>query len=64
MAAIFLLHGLGGRPITNFDGCVYRDEAGFDAEHHSHLPWADHRTVFGNPRLRMHVHNVVRAAAM
>lgn len=36
---------------TAFDGCVYTDEATLDPKHHTHLPWADHRTVFANPRL-------------
>lgn len=36
---------------TCFDGCVYRDEATLDERHHTHLAWADHRTVFANPRL-------------
>lgn len=36
---------------SDFDGCVYRDEATLDAENHTHLTWADHRAVFFNPRL-------------
>jgi pimeloyl-ACP methyl ester carboxylesterase len=42
-------------PGTSFDGCVYRDEATLHPQHHTHLPWADHRTVFANPRLWWHV---------
>lgn len=38
-------------PFTEFDGCVYRKEATFDKKSHIHLPWADHRSVFFNPRL-------------
>ena len=37
---------------TTFDGCVYRDEACFgNEEKTTHLNWADHRTIFANPRL-------------
>lgn len=35
---------------SNFDGCVYRKEATLTEEHHTHLAWADHRTIFANPR--------------
>ena len=38
-------------PFTDFDGCVYRDEACIHADHHTHLAFADHRSVFLNPRL-------------
>ncbi len=38
-------------PFCDFDGCVYRDEATLNEKHHTHLAWADHRTVFANPRL-------------
>lgn len=38
-------------PFTMFDGCVYKDETMLDERNHTHLPWADHRTVFANPRL-------------
>jgi len=37
--------------IGTFDGCVFVDEARFDEWPHTHLTWADHRTVFANPRL-------------
>lgn len=37
--------------MTNFDGCVYKDEARFSDQHHAHLNWTDHRTVFMDPRL-------------
>ena len=47
-------------PGTDFDGCVWRSEATMDPEHHTHLAWADHRTVFANPRLWC---NVGRALA-
>ena len=36
---------------TEFDGCVYKEEAMLDEKHHTHLAWADHRTIFANPRL-------------
>ena len=36
---------------TGFDGCVYIDEAYFSEKHHTYLPFADHRTIFANPRL-------------
>lgn len=36
---------------SDFDGCVYRDEATLDTDNHTHLSWADHRAVFFNPRL-------------
>lgn len=40
---------------SQFDGCVYKNEAILDANHNTHLKWADHRTVFANPRLWYHV---------
>ena len=46
-------------PFTTFDGCVFMDEGYFDEDFHTHLNWADHRTVFGNPRLWTHVHTVI-----
>jgi len=36
---------------TTFDGCVYSDETMLDESKHTHLSWADHRTIFVNPRL-------------
>lgn len=36
---------------SDFDGCVYYDETHWDLAHHTHLVWADHRTVWANPRL-------------
>lgn len=42
-----------------FDGCVYKDEAILDPKHNLHLNWADHRTIFFNPRLWYHVHNMI-----
>ncbi len=44
---------------TEFDGCVYKEEAVLDAEHHTHLRWADHRTIFANPRLWLIVNNLL-----
>lgn len=34
-----------------FDGCVYVDEGKIDDDNHTHLSWADHTTIFANPRL-------------
>lgn len=50
-------------PFTTFDGCVSKDEAMFAEENHTHLPWADHRTVFANPRLWITVADLVDAMA-
>jgi len=36
---------------SDFDGCVYKNETILDPKHHTHLQWADHRTIFANPRL-------------
>lgn len=44
---------------SDFDGCVYKDEGILDGEHHSHLKWADHRTIFMNPRLWVCVGNLL-----
>lgn len=41
---------------SDFDGCVFRNESTIEPEVHTHLAWADHRTVFLNPRLWMNVH--------
>lgn len=38
-------------PFSNFDGCVFVDEAKFEDQHHTHLNNAHHITVFGNPKL-------------
>lgn len=40
-----------GWACSRFDGCVYQKEATLEEENHTHLAWADHRTVFANPRL-------------
>ena len=45
---------------TQFDGCVFTDETIINPEKHLHLPWADHRSVFLNPRLWYHVHNLLK----
>jgi len=45
---------------TNFDGCVYRGEAMMNSDKHIHLSWADHRTIFANPRLWYLVENLLR----
>jgi hypothetical protein len=54
-------------PFTDFDGCVYKDEAMFTKdeamftkEKHTHLKWADHRTIFTNPRLWITVGNLIK----
>ena len=44
---------------SEFDGCVYKDETIIDEKHNLHLAWADHRTIFINPRLWYHVHNII-----
>lgn len=46
-------------PFTAFDGCVYQSEGMLEEDKHTHLPWADHRTVFLNPRLWYHVNNIL-----
>ncbi len=48
-----------GWAYSNFDGCVYQNETMLEEEHHIHLPWADHRTVFANPRLWIQVGNLL-----
>ena len=47
-------------PMLDFDGCVYKEEAYFNKKYHTHLPWSDHRTIFANPRLWYHVHNLIK----
>ena len=42
-------------PLLDFDGCVFVEEARFTSCPHTHLAWADHRTVFANPRLWLSV---------
>lgn len=46
-------------PFTNFDGCVYKDEAMISEKNHTHLAWADHRTIFANPRLWYNVYKIL-----
>jgi len=48
-----------GWAFSDFDGCVYKDEAILEDENHLHLQWADHRTIFANPRLWFHVENLL-----
>lgn len=36
---------------TEFDGCVYAEEAYFTKDSHTHIYFADHRVVFADPRL-------------
>lgn len=43
---------------TDFDRCVYRDEAMHDQNHHTHFVWMDHGVGFADPRLW---HAVARA---
>lgn len=45
---------------SNFDGCVYKKEAMLEEEHHTHLAWADHRTIFANPRLWSKVNQLIK----
>lgn len=47
-------------PFTEFDGCVYKSETILDKINHTHLPWADHRTIFANPRLWKTVNNLIK----
>lgn len=35
----------------DFDGCVFIDETKYCDENHTHIAWADHRTVVAGPRL-------------
>jgi pimeloyl-ACP methyl ester carboxylesterase len=44
---------------TDFDGCVYKDEAVLDESKNTHLRWADHRLIFANPRLWMLVAQIL-----
>lgn len=44
---------------SNFDGCVFTNEAKFDNNNHTHLNFADHRTIFMNPRLWYLVHKLL-----
>lgn len=44
---------------SKFDGCVHQHEAKFDEENHTHLYWADHRTIFANPRLWTLVYSLI-----
>lgn len=44
---------------SNFDGCVYKDEAIISEENNIHLCWADHRTIFLNPRLWFQIHDLI-----
>lgn len=46
-------------PGTSFDGCVHQDEAMLEEDKHTNLAWADHRTIFMNPRLWIHVKNLL-----
>lgn len=45
--------------MSDFDGCVYRSEATLDPKKHIHLSWADHRTIFINPRLTKLVKDLI-----
>ena len=46
---------------TEFDGCVYKDEATLGDTKHTHLPWADHRTIYANPRLWSTVNRLIQS---
>ena len=36
---------------SDFDGCVWAEEATLHPDHHTHLTWEDHRLVIAKPRL-------------
>lgn len=44
---------------TEFDGCVYKNETMLSPSKHTHLQFADHRTIFANPRLWMTVYDLL-----
>lgn len=44
---------------SDFDGCVYKNEAILDPEKNMHITWADHRTVFVDPRLWIRVEQLL-----
>jgi len=45
---------------SDFDGCVYKEETILNNDNHTHLSWADHRTIFANPRLWLLVHSLIK----
>ena len=45
---------------SEFDGCVYKNETMFNEKNHLHLQWADHRTIFANPRLWFKISELIR----
>lgn len=47
-------------PFSEFDGCVYIEEAYLNPKKHTHLNISDHRFIFGNPRLWNHIYNRLR----
>jgi len=49
-----------GWGFSNFDGCVYKNETILNPNSHTHLSWADHRTIFFNPRLWITVTNLIK----
>ena len=50
-----------GWAFSGFDGCVYRSEATLEEERNTHLFWADHRTIYANPRLCFLVYSLLSA---
>lgn len=48
-----------GWACSRFDGCVYKKETMLEEKNHTHLAWADHRTIFANPRLWIHVERLI-----
>lgn len=49
-----------GWAYSKFDGCVYQNEAILDPDRNTHLAWADHRTIFANPRLWILVNDLMQ----
>lgn len=49
-----------GWACSDFDGCVYKQETMFNEENHTHLSWADHRTIFANPRLWSLIYRTIK----
>lgn len=45
-------------PFTDFDGCVFKDEAVIDKDNHYHIPWSHHATVFFSFRLMKKIYEL------
>lgn len=50
-----------GWALSDFDGCVYKSDAMIDPAHNTHLAFADHRTIFANPRLGYTLAQMIKA---